>query len=62
VEFRYNPNQIANIDRFGFASVLSIFNPHITIGNIGNDDIDLSTIEKCLMALLKDTLSSDVIL
>lgn len=62
MEFRYNPNQIANIDRFGFASVLSIFNPHITIGNIGNDDIDLSTIEKCLMALLKDTLSSDVIL
>jgi hypothetical protein len=56
----YNKTQLANIKQFGFARVFSSYQPHITIGNIVNGQVDLEEVKYPLSSMLDNVLKSKI--
>lgn len=54
----YDKTQLKNIKQYGFARVLSSYQPHITIGNIVNGQANFEEVKSQLPSMLFNVLKS----
>ncbi|MGD8752120.1 MAG: 2'-5' RNA ligase family protein [Anaerolineales bacterium] len=56
----YNPSQIQNIVDYGFPRVMDLYQPHITLGNIPDGQVDIEQVKSKLVEILANSAEGNI--